>query len=278
LWIVELDLLLEIDRVCKKYNIRYFLFWGTLLGAVRHHGFIPWDDDIDIIMPRADYEEFLKHGDEFNDPYFLQNCHTDKDFYFVHSRLRNSNTAAIQRPFACRDFNHGIFVDILYFDNFDIDEEGKMVWGKLNCLISKISTYMKLNNPYPNQKDRERIALYDDEDPDALFNHIQKLSQYFNDRDAEYVASTSAIVYGMNKSCFLKEDFASTLMIDFEGFQFPIPIGWDRILKTTYGDYMTLPPTENRGKWHGSLWYAPEQSYKSIKASSQYMQWLKEDY
>lgn len=278
LWAVELDLLIEIDRICKKYNLRYFLFFGSLLGAIRHKGFIPWDDDIDVIMPRKDYQEFIKHGDEFSSPYFLQNCFTDKDFFFVHSRLRNSNTTAIQRPFATRDFNHGVFVDILYYDQFPDSEEGENAFYDIVNDIIKISTYMKLNNPYPNSKDSERIRNYNGENPFDIFDRIQKKSQKYNADKTGFVATTSAVVYGYKRCHFHSEDFDAQIWIDFEGFKFPVPSGWDRILHDIYGDYLELPPLADRGGWHGSLWYDPDKSYMEIKQTDKFLNWLKKEY
>ena len=86
IWAIEIDLLKEIDRVCKKYNLRYFLMWGSLIGAVRHKGFIPWDDDLDIAMPRKDYEILMSHYDDFVSPYFLQTPFTDDGYFYAHAK------------------------------------------------------------------------------------------------------------------------------------------------------------------------------------------------
>lgn len=278
LWAIELDLLMEIDRVCRKYHLHYFLFFGSLLGAVRHKGFIPWDDDIDIIMPRSDYEELVKHCQDFHQPYFFQNCFTDKDFFFVHSRLRNSNTAEIQRPFATRDFNHGIFVDILYYDDFPDSKEGEESFNSIVDDIVKISTYMKLDNPYPNLKDYDRIKKFDGENPFDIFSRIQDKSQKYSNKNTGFVASTAAVVYGYGRCHYHKEDFDSCIMTEFEGYKFPIPSGWDRILRKMYGDYSELPPVSERGGWHGSLWYDTDQSYTKIIKSKDFIDWLKKEY
>ena len=88
-WIVEMEMLAELDRICKKYDIKYFAEGGTLLGAVRHGGFIPWDDDVDIAMLREDYDKFCKVApDEISAPLFFQDCHTD-NIKFLFSRIRN---------------------------------------------------------------------------------------------------------------------------------------------------------------------------------------------
>ena len=113
LWAVELDLYTAFCRVCEANGLRHFVSYGTLLGAVRHGGFIPWDDDIDILMPREDYNRLLKIGsDSFGEPYFFQTTLTEKYFWRAHIQLRNSNTTGYVPQDACKDINRGIFLDI----------------------------------------------------------------------------------------------------------------------------------------------------------------------
>ncbi|WP_302782657.1 LicD family protein, partial [Acidaminococcus intestini] len=119
-WAVELDLLTEFDRVCKKYKLRYFADGGTLLGAIRHGGFIPWDDDIDLAMFRDDYDKLCSIAlHEFKNPYFFQTEYTDRGSLRGHAQLRNSNTTAILRnSLNCKyKFNQGIFIDIFPMDS-----------------------------------------------------------------------------------------------------------------------------------------------------------------
>ena len=126
-WAVELDLLVELDRVCKKYNLKYCATGGTLLGAIRHKGFIPWDDDIDVMMLRDDYEKLCNIApQEFKDPYFFQTEYSDPGSLRRHAQFRNSNTTGIlSTEFPLRKpINQGIFLDIFPQDNV-IDDELK---------------------------------------------------------------------------------------------------------------------------------------------------------
>ena len=94
-WAVELDLLYQLDQVCKKYGIKYYASGGTILGAERHKGMIPWDDDIDLMMLRDQYDILCSHADEFKEPYFLQTFDTDEGYFRGHAQLRNSNTTGV---------------------------------------------------------------------------------------------------------------------------------------------------------------------------------------
>ena len=105
---ISLDLFFEFEKVCKKHNLKYYLFYGSLLGAVRHHGFIPWDDDFDVAMPRKDYEELLRLYDEFSFPYILQSPLSDGKCFFSYATLRNSNTSKVSKKLCYNGHNEGI--------------------------------------------------------------------------------------------------------------------------------------------------------------------------
>jgi len=126
LWAIQLDLLYEFDRVCKLHGLRYFLDSGTCLGAVRHKGYIPWDDDIDVIMLREDYNKLLEIGPSaFKSPYFFQNAMTDADIPLGYSKLRRDGTcqikkAVIKEKLQC---HNGIWIDIFVLDALPEDEQ-----------------------------------------------------------------------------------------------------------------------------------------------------------
>lgn len=118
LWAVELDLLKQFLGVCEKYQLKYYPSGGTLLGCVRHNGFIPWDDDIDIDMPRTDYEKLCAVASkEFQKPYFLQTAFSDAGYFSGHAKLRNSDTTCVIPEDMYYSYNKGIFIDIFPLDN-----------------------------------------------------------------------------------------------------------------------------------------------------------------
>ena len=153
-WAVELDLLVQLGRVCKKHGIRYFCDGGTVLGAIRHRGFIPWDDDIDVIMSRSEYEKLNAVAPaEFNHPYFWQTNETDPGSARGHAQLRNSETTGILKSEmaggkAFFDFNQGLFIDVFPFDNLPDDPDERRVFReRLRIAKEKIAAIMRLRIP-----------------------------------------------------------------------------------------------------------------------------------
>lgn len=152
IWAVELDLLAEFDRVCKRLSLKYTIAYGTLLGAVRHKGFIPWDNDVDVLMLRKDYEILCAHADEFKHPYFLQNEESDPGSGRGHGQLRNSSTTGILKSDmlngeARYSFNQGIFLDVFILDDIPEDPEECAVFldtaNKLKAQYQTMRRYLQ---------------------------------------------------------------------------------------------------------------------------------------
>ncbi len=263
IWAIEIDMFQQLERVCKKYGLRYFMFWGSLLGAIRHNGFIPWDDDMDIILPRDDYNELFRLADEFKYPYFLQTPYNDLGFYYAHARLRNSNTTCITEQFKYQNFNHGIFIDIMPFDNFTSEAEDDFV--HLQRLQYDNSTRMRATNPNLSEKDKKRVLECPVDNPIDVFERIQQIATQFNKKQTEYVCATMATTYGFKRDLFYKEDFESSVNCKFEYCSFPVPIGWERILNIIYGkDWREFPPLEKRGDWHGTNFFDPDRPFSDV--------------
>src|SRR5690606_39008251 len=120
--LIQLEILLEINKICIKHNIKYILFGGTLLGSVRHSGFIPWDDDIDLAMDRENYDKFLKVArEEIDDRYTFQHYETDRKTIFPFLKIRKKGTKLIETVTENLDMDHGIFVDIFPLDDYEIN-------------------------------------------------------------------------------------------------------------------------------------------------------------
>ena len=244
---VELEILVEVDRICRKYGINYFLDSGSALGAIRHKGFIPWDDDIDIGMLRKDYVLFIQVAEkELAENFFLQTSVTDINYNKLHAKVRKNNTLFIENATSGRDMHQGIFIDIFPFDN--VPDYGGLLYIRVNQFLQKLVVY-QLNEKY------EKIARYKiflsrlvlGKNPQKRFD---KFCNLFNNKDTKNITSFSYI--DKEQLPFLREWFINTDDVLFEGRFFKIMRGWDGYLKRLYGDYMALPPIEKR-QTHNAL-------------------------
>ena len=242
---IETEMLLEIDRICKKHNIKYFLIAGTLLGAVRHKGFIPWDDDIDIAMPFKEYIRFCKVAKkELKSDYFLQNYQTDVIAMWF-TKIRKNNTTAIQDNHKNKLHHQGIWIDIFPIIGVKNDKQWLSKLNKNAKRIKKILT--------------KKIGLLEDTEGKIIYEIINKLiplkiyqfifglfyRHIFKDPKkfsyCYYLWANFKI-----KARFPSELFTETCEVEFEGHMFPAPKEWDKYLTIEYGDYMTPPPPEKR--------------------------------
>ena len=274
IWAVELDLLLQLDRVCKKHNLSYYFAGGSLLGAIRHGGFIPWDDDADINMKRNDYEKLLKVASDFEPPYFLQNPTTDSDYFFSHTRLVNKQTTCFSRTFAFQNMAHGISIDIFPMDNWL--ETNEADFNVINNLCVENGTYMRRSNPYLGKEERERVNNWSGRNPMEVYNEIQSIAQQYNNCATKYMMAIVNTSYSFAKKLRPVEDYADTKLFVFERFELPVPIGYQRLLEIQYGNYMKLPPVEKRGIWHNNAVFDADTPYDDYLI--QYKEKLKEEH
>ena len=265
IWAVDLDLLLEFDRVCRKYDLKYFIMGGSLIGAIRHKGFIPWDDDIDVAMLREDYEKFIRVGvDEFKDPYLLQLPWTDEDYFYSFAKIRNKNTSAVADVFKYAKFNQGLFMDVFPLDNCLLDTREER-FNKIKKLTMENSAYMRRTNPELGEEDKARVAALSGKDPMDIYNEIQSIAMQYRDIETEYVNTTVFTAYKYDSLVYKREWLDEVVYTEFEGFKLPIPKGYDGALRVQYGDYMQLPPVEKRGMEHISISFDPEVPSEEMK-------------
>lgn len=263
IWAIELDLYLELMRVCKKYDLTIWADGGTLLGAVRHNGFIPWDDDMDLIMPREDYDKLmLIASEEFNEPYFLQTPHTDPEYGFSFAKLRNSNTTCIPKVFMKSGFNHGIHIDIFPLDYVCLEtfeEEKKTITEH----IMRNSSYMKRNSiEMLNERQMENYRKYQTNNPVAEYDAIHKICSDPSHNGSDYVANATVTLLKSSAQIWRAEWYEKTIMHKFETIEIPIPSEMHLRLMAQYGNYMQFPPIEKRGCWHPDVIWDPDKSYK----------------
>ena len=266
LWAVELDLLLKFDDICKKHNIKYWLDSGTLLGAVRHKGFIPWDDDIDVVVMREGYEKLLEVVAEFEEPYFLQSAYTDKNYSRGHLQLRNSKTC-MMLPYEANivDFNQGIFLDIFVLDGVTNDKLALKEQFKEMTKLKKYLRYITYQDSLnclkrPIKKIRAGLVKF-------LFGDLQEIFDKFSYVAAKYSDCdfVDKLMFRNNPDeCkFLKKEyFYNTESISFEGKKFPVPSDYDSVLKEYYGNNYMAPIQASSA--HGNVIVSTRLSYKDV--------------
>ena len=249
LWAVELDLLVEFDRVCRKHGITYFADSGTLLGAVRHKGFIPWDDDIDVAMFREDYRKLVRVAEqEFQHPYFFQTPYSDPGLVMGGSRLRNSDTTLISdfenhRPYQ----NKGCFIDIFVLDY--VPERAaalkttklflKGYWRILRY-ASYYEHYFRTGKTYSVKRrllGRFSLILKRIFGITNLSRRYEKCCSRWSESHTEKISPLEA---ERGKYTYQKDWYNSAAWVPFEHISIPVPNGYHEVLSSMFGEYMVM--------------------------------------
>lgn len=242
LWACELDLLEQLIDVCNKYNLKYFLVGGSMLGAVRHKGFIPWDDDIDVAMLREDYDKLLKIADkEFKEPYFLATSLNDKHF-IGHAQLKNLNTTAISEEEKYLDFKKCIFIDIFVFDKVSENEQERKKQKKqlkfYNMLLRGYYFAEVPTKKFSSKVFRLGMRFYKKIVPFAkLYRKYERIATKYNNTDSKLV-SNSLFFTSYDGDLNNLSDLVELTDSKFEYLTVKIPKNYDKILSNLYGDYM----------------------------------------
>lgn len=243
-----LEMLIEIDRICRKYQIQYSLDGGTLLGAVRHGGFIPWDDDIDVIMRRSEYRKFYRacQKDLDSSRFFLQEYRTDRHYRWGYEKLRRRDTEFIRLGQEHLKIQTGIFIDIFVVDNVPDHPAARRI-HLFACYIIRKLLYAELGMRNADSRILRGWyrLLYKLVPRDVIFKWRNLIAAQCNQKKTELVRHMTYPYalsrYGMPGICF--DEMQD---IDFEGYTFRAFKDYDRYLTALYGDYMTLPPKEKQ--------------------------------
>ena len=246
----ELEILDEFVRVCEKHGLQYYLVGGTLLGAVRHQGFIPWDDDIDVAMPREDYDRFAEiSARELAPQYFYQSPETDPYYFLTYAKVRKNGTEVYEERFKAARFHKGVFIDI-----FPLDFCPKP--GLLCHLLFNVLAVMNYRGqvdsgeayvPYEEISGKIGYAVLRMFSPKGIVGirkKLLKLSKYMS--KGSHMACYAG-AYGYRKEVFPIDWLRAGKELSFEGRMFLAPIAHERLLSRSYGEaYMSLPPEEER--------------------------------
>lgn len=256
------DVLCKVADVCEQNQLSYSLTGGTLLGAIRHKGFIPWDDDIDIMMPRPDYDRFIdivSKGDYGFNLFSMENC--GGVYWYPFAKACHPDTMLKEKAMISNDIQLGVYVDI-----FPVDGMGKTYKAaKMRCMIFQFIHGLKITsrwNGYQKSKLRKwyyepfRYVCY-------LISKIMPRSwiDRMVDRYIRRIPFTTSIYAGRLVGDFGSKEVMKKLLFDrkikaiFEGRSFDIIEDYDTFLKTLYGDYMQMPPVEKRVTHHEFIAY-----------------------
>ncbi len=255
---VELGILREFDKFCEENALEYFLAYGTLIGAVRHGGFIPWDDDIDIQMPRRDYNKLIEiFGKSCGVSYLRLIAPSDPDAEHTYAKLVDERTVKVEGGHIYKtdaDYR-GIDIDIFPLDGEPEDEgEYKKWYGKLRKIYRKI--WMSELEITPDLKPSFKLAIRVFKllriffpKREKLLLKAARLHEKYPYDESKYVGCVESYFNGIgNRNP--KTSYEKTVLLDFEGEKFKAPADYDGILKRMYGDYMKLPPKEAQVSHH----------------------------
>lgn len=250
LQLTEAEMLDEIVRVCDKHKLQYFLIGGTLLGAVRHKGFIPWDDDLDIAMPRKDYEKFQKIcSKELNEQYYLHSIDTDPEYWVSFIKVRKKNTVFEPRQDVTIDTPYkGVYIDIFPLDNAKKERSFLQNIQAYACkgltsfqyrrrkatMVTKTPVGLKILTPFLSMFSIKTISKW-----------IGSIMQWNKNEKAPYFVNIGSFI-NFHKQTMPKEKFLPACKIEFEGKLYSAPRDYDYVLHRLYGDYMQLPPEDKR--------------------------------
>lgn len=247
-WAAQLEVLNDVDEICQKYNIEYFAEWGTLLGAIRHGGFIPWDDDMDICMKRPDYEKFLKVIEkEFKGRYIVENFNTTDARNNFLTRISNINQFRFDEEFIDKyhGFPYPAGIDVFQLDYAPSKENEEAFVKEMKYLITVgenenaenitkeqyDNAIRNVEKKYTTRIDRSRPTM------SQIYQIADRLCGSFPESDTDYI--TLMPVWLLNHNYLIpKELYSGSVRVPFENTTIPVPIGYDRILEIKYHNYM----------------------------------------
>lgn len=262
--LLELEMLVELDRVCKENNIKYQIWAGTLLGAVRHKGYIPWDDDADVVMLREEYEKFKKCADQLNPEIcFYQDYDTDPEYRWGYAKLRKTGTKYVRLGQEHVNCKTGVFIDVFPLDDIPKSTIGQMLQD-FHCFCLRKIMWSEIGKY--NERGFLKIwySILSKIPIDWVFKQLEKYAKKSKNSTPNKVRTLTYTAigklyrkhplkdrYGMPKRWFL-----NTKTFEFEGKQLVGLKDYDECLTFEYGDYMKLPPKEKR------IQHAPVSDYE----------------
>lgn len=249
---IEFDMLKMFDAFCKENNIRYFLAYGTLLGAIRYKKFIPWDDDVDVLVPREDYDRLL-HLFQDNEKYRLYAFEKNENYLFPFAKICDLETRKDEFGYES-SIELGVDIDVFPLDAWDDDFEKakkEAKYNKRNMGYLRLSKLRKPDSVNPIKRFIKGIVMGYCKmlGGKHYIKKILKASNKPEQQGTNYVGAKSWCVYG-DRGIIPAEAFAEAIEVEFEGRMFPAPVGYDAYLSCLYGNYLPEPPKEKQKTHH----------------------------
>lgn len=271
LQLIEIDILKVFIDVCSKLGLQYYVLGGTLLGAVRHKGFIPWDDDIDVGMLRKDYEVFIEKAPLlFPDHLFVQNYRTDKGYCMNITKIRNIQTTFIESDCRQQDIRHGVFLDVFPLDNFPVSRVSKWWFNlrkkALGLRIGRAFTWKE------KSKIRKAVKALISAPLCLVWPNVKRALQVKEKLYKSYPYSGMiANICGQwgDREIVPAEWYGAGCDLIFEDIVVKAPKEYKKWLERVYGDYMTPPPVEKRVSHHGTTIIDLDQPYLNYVTSKE---------
>jgi lipopolysaccharide cholinephosphotransferase len=250
----ELRILIFFDQICRENNIKYYLAGGTLLGAIRHKGFIPWDDDIDICMPRPDYIKILNYFQQHHFEHYILKSGEFMDLDLPFAKLFDIRVALADDKYQDKQWEKYLWIDILPVDGLPSDiSDVKRIYDKLSFYRKLLEiTSIRLGEgrtafrKYCKYIIKFLVNIYGKR---HIINKMERIATTYAYETSDYVGIVSWGLYGVGER-MPKREFEKLYKVEFEGHTFPSFACWDAYLSGLYGDYMQLPPENKRVK-HG---------------------------
>lgn len=249
---IQVNILKNVDAFCKEHNINYFLAYGSLLGAVRHKGYIPWDDDIDIIMLREDYDRFLSEFPHGESSEYNVRAGDYGNFPYTYAKIEDSRTIMVETTNYIDEL--GVNIDLFPYDNIPDDKELGNAFIKrishLNMIYGLKRTKLTAHRSFLKNCALLicHMALFFISNK-RLIRRIIKESQRYKSQSTNYCGNLCMNHYGF-KEYHPKSLFCKATEVSFEGYSFRSPADYDAYLTSIYGDYMKLPPEEKQVTHH----------------------------
>ena len=244
--LLQLQMLIEIDRLCKVNNLTYYIIAGTLLGAVRHGGFIPWDSDIDIAMFREDYEKLIKNGNrQIDSRFFIQSDYSENNHQLSFARVRANDTMFVEKGNKFTGCHQGFYLDIFPLDDIIGEPNHLEYYGaKILKLLQRVKAY-RCGKIYSTTFTRTAIAailtgLTIIFPKKSISSFIEKRMTKANNKGYSFVTNYCS-KYGILKQFMNKEVYGKPIEIEFEGKNFWAPNNYLYWLERIYGDYQKIP-------------------------------------